>query len=140
MCIIHCGKARCGDDGGDLEARVAQRRCEAPVQRQDVGGDDECRKSDGAQIPAQLLAFEYAPELPQQQKIIQVEVHAEQDHKDRDHDICIQAVVGCDAQVAHGKTACARRGKRICDRIKQLHAAQKQQKDLGNRQRKVDRI
>lgn len=72
--------------------------CKRSGNNQSGGGND-------AQIPSDLFAFECLLESSDKEKIIEVEVNAEKQHKNCDNHFGIKAVVAFDAVVEYAETA-----------------------------------
>ena len=128
-----------GHDGGHLKRRMPHRIGDAAVYREDINGDHRrARQRDRTVIPA-FGALRRRAEFARQQQIIQIEIHAEEEHEHRNDPLKIRAVaryaVALDAKAAGSGGA-----EGVQHAFKQRHAARHQQHDLHQRHRHIDLI
>ena len=125
---IAAGKAGGGDDGTDLEGRMAQRLAKGAVEAVDVDRDDGHRRQNDGKIGADFLAGGCAAEPTQQQQEIRVEVDAEEDHEDGHDPLDVGREAG-KAVVLEAEAASTRRAKGREQRVEHMHSACQQEAD-----------
>ena len=106
----------------------------------DIQGNGKDRPRHNQQICPKLLGTEDLPEAADQQEVVKIEVDAEEQHKDANHNIKIDVVIGPHAQIPIAEAACARGAERMNAGIKQRHPSQKQQDDLNHRHSQINAI
>ena len=136
---ITAGKAGGGNDGADLEGRMAQCLAEGAVEAADVHRDDGHRRQNDGKIGADFLAGRCAAEPAQQQQEIRVEVDAEEDHKDGHDPLDVGREAG-KAVVLEAEAASTRRAKGREQRVEHIHSARQQEAELHHREREIDAV
>ena len=136
---VRRGKARRRDDRRHLEDRDAQIVLRRQADVIGVHEDEQRRAGDDRQIPAHLLAGERLLELLHEDEEVHVEVHAEDDHEDRDDPLNVRREAG-KRVVAEAEAAGARRAERRTQRLKGDHAAQHEQQKLQNGEHDVEHV
>ena len=106
----------------------------------DVDGDSPHRRRHNHNVGPQLLRAEHIPEPADEQEVIEVEVHAEQQHENADDHIEIGALIGAHAQVPAAEAAGAGGAEGMDAGIEQGHAAQQQKDDLNDGHDQIDAV
>ena len=129
-----------GDNSRDLEKGVAETFEERAVHVEDVHRDGQHSGRDNKEVNPQFLRAEHLPETLDQEEVVKVEVHAEQEHKNANHNVKIRVVVRSDAEIAAAEAAGARRTEGMDAGVKQGHPAQAEEDDFHHRHGKVDTV
>jgi len=125
-----CGDKACGaHDGGHLECRLPQRNGEGLVQGQNVDGNGRHGHQNDACIHLELRVSQKLGPAFEQEQVVEVEVHAEQEHERRQHPLDVGAKVGS-AGVVRAKAAGACGAQGVHHAVKQAHAAEQEEHDL----------
>ena len=109
------------------------------VEAADIPGNQGNADKSNAEIGPELLVFEYAPDLADEQQIVAAEVHTEEKHEYGGHILQVGAVAG-EGIVAHAEAAGARGAEGIAHRLEGRHAAKQQKKDIRNGQDNVEDV
>ena len=138
--VIHRAEAGGADNGGHIEIAVPQGEAEAPVELADTQRDGKHRRGDDPEIPVQLLVFYYILSALYKQQKIEVEVHAEEDHKCGGDKLNIEAVKGGDAGGFCREAARAGGGKGMQQRVIKAHAAAEEKHRFGKGERNINKV
>ena len=120
-------------------ADCVRQRCRVGGFAEDVHRDGEDARRHDAEIEPQLLVCDHRLETPQQQEVVEPEVHAEEQHEHR-RDVLRRVGVGSAAGVQHAEAARARRAERDAHRVERRHSGQQQRENVHHRQSAVDEI
>lgn len=136
---IHRRKAGSGHDAADLESRVVQAIRRRLHQRTDIPSNQQDSQRKGSQIKPHFLIPDHLPRMPDQQQIIDIEIHPEQQHKYGTHVLQIRRIarhaVGMNAESA-GTGGTERRAQAV----KQRHAAKKQKEHAQDGHADIDAV
>ena len=113
---------------------------EATVHFAYAGGYAERCRSDKCEVAVQLLALESLLHLPDYDKVVEVEVYAEEHEEERDHHFYVETVERSDAGRARGKAAGTGSGKGVQQRVIKAHAAEHEQHGFDYGERAVNEI
>ena len=117
---------------------MAERLAEAAEDRQTIDRDKERGDGEDAEKHPHFLAAQRLPELSDQNKIVDREVHGKEDHENG-HDRLRIGIVRAHTDVADRKAARARRGERRGERVEARHIKKKKH-EHRNREADVDKV
>ena len=115
--------------------RLLKRAVKAPY----IQGNQYDASNHHAEIKPQLLVLQNTVKLTHQQQIITAEIHTEQQHKNRTDILYIWAVTRY-AVIFNAKSTRSGGAKRRAHRVKQRHAAKKQECNIDYREHNIYQI
>ena len=136
---VHRGITGGRDDGTYLESRMMESQERIAKFSGDIDRDQKNCTQDDSQISAELLVFQSLPDFFQKKQEINVEVHTEEDHKDRDHRLLIGRITS-NTVILDTETAGARCTEGQSQGIKHRHFSHKEQQKLQQRETDIDSI
>ena len=128
-----------GDDGSHLKGRVTQRLAQSGKKAADIPGHDQDGGSDDPKVSFQFLGAESLTEFPAEDQVVDIEINAEQDHKNGYDHLQMRGIAG-HAVVFDTESSGAGGAERDAESVKDGHLSDDQQDDLKQSHGGIDSI
>src|SRR5699024_5141680 len=128
-----------GDDGSHLKGRVTQRLAQSGKKAADIPGHDQDGGSDDSKVGFQFLGAESLTEFPAEDQVVDIEINAEQNHKNGYDHLQMRGIAG-HAVVFDTESSGAGGAERDAESVKDGHLSDDQQDDLKQSHGGIDSI